>query len=59
MREATRRLSGLDPSSVNRVGLAELRRELDTLEAEYGRLAAGVDVSWMAQATGSTVQLAK
>jgi len=27
-----------------RVALAELRRELDSLEAEYGRLAAGVDV---------------
>ena len=59
VREATRRLSGLDASSVNRVSLAELRRELDGLEAEYGRLAASVDVAWMAQATGSTVQLAK
>src|SRR5258706_3995387 len=42
-----------------RLEVAELRRQLDTLEAEYGRFAAGVDVSWMAQATGSTVQLAK
>jgi len=51
----------LDPSASNsnRVGLAELRRDLDGLEAVYGRLAAGVDASWMAQATGSTVQLAK
>ena len=42
-------------------GLAwlELRRELDSLEAEYGRLAAGVDVAWMAQATGSTVRRAQ
>ena len=57
--EATRHLAGLDASGVNRVGLAELRRELDSLEAEYGRLAAGVDVAWMAQATGSTVQRAR
>src|SRR5258707_15685654 len=51
----------LDPSASNsnRVGLAELRRDLDGLEAVYGRLAAGVDASWMAQATGSKVQLAK
>ena len=51
----------LDPSAshANRVGLAELRRDLDGLEAVYGRLASGVDASWMAQATGSTVQLAK
>jgi hypothetical protein len=51
----------LDPSACNgnRVGLAELRRELDSLEAEYSRLAAGVDASWMAQATGSSVQRAK
>ena len=32
---------------------------LDAVEAEYGRLAAGVDASWMAQATGSSLQLAK
>jgi hypothetical protein len=51
----------LDPSASNsnRVGLAELRRDLDGLEAVYGRLSSGVDASWMAQATGSTVQLAK
>src|ERR1700730_9438103 len=59
VREATRRLSGLDSSRVNRVGLSELRRELDSLEAEYGRLAAPVDVAWMAQATGSTVRRAQ
>jgi hypothetical protein len=42
-----------------RLEVAELRRQLDTLEAEYGRFAAPLDASWMAQATGSTVQLAK
>ena len=42
-----------------RLGLADVRRLIDAVEAEYGRLAAGVDVSWMAQATGSTVQRAK
>jgi hypothetical protein len=59
LREATRILTGLDACSVNRVGLAEFRRDLDTVEAEYGRLASSVDVAWMAQATGSTVQRAK
>jgi hypothetical protein len=59
VREATLRLAGLDASTINRVALAELRRDLDSLEAEYGRLAAGVDVSWMAQATGSTVRRAQ
>jgi len=49
--------SGSDPKY--RVGLAEVRRLIDAVEAEYGRLAAPVDVSWMAQATGSTVQRAK
>src|SRR5712671_6267761 len=63
VREATRTLAGLDraafePSSW-RMFVAELRRILDTVEAEYARSAAGVDVSWLAQATGSTVQLAK
>ncbi|MEP6658593.1 MAG: hypothetical protein ABJD24_01600, partial [Acidimicrobiales bacterium] len=42
-----------------RLGVAEVRRLIDALEAEYGRLAAGVDVSWMAQATGSTVRRAQ
>ncbi len=59
VREASRILTGLDASSVTRLALAELRRELDGLEAEYGRLAAPVDAIWMAQATGSTVQRAK
>ena len=62
VREATRRLAGLDPTrpaSTPSGWVAELRRELDGLEAEYGRLAASVDVAWMAQATGSTVQRAK
>ncbi|MEP6659879.1 MAG: hypothetical protein ABJD24_08185, partial [Acidimicrobiales bacterium] len=59
VREATRHLAGVDASNIERVALAELRRELDSLEAEYGRLAAGVDVSWMAQATGSTVRRAQ
>jgi hypothetical protein len=61
VKEATTAGARLDPSASNsnRVGLAELRRDLDSLEAEYGRLAAGVDASWMAQATGSTLQLAK
>ena len=52
----------VEPAASNpnyRVGVAEIRRLLDSLEAEYGRLAAPVDASWMAQATGSTVQLAK
>src|SRR5258706_2323258 len=59
VREASRILTGVDASSVTRLALAELRRELDGLEAEYGRLAAPVDAIWMAQATGSTVQRAK
>ena len=59
VREASRILTGVDASSVKRVALAELRRELDGLEAEYGRLASSVDATWMAQATGSTVQRAK
>jgi len=56
-------MAGLDPSAFEpaawRLFVAELRRPLDAVEAEYGRLAAGVDVSWMAQATGSSVQRAK
>jgi hypothetical protein len=63
VREAARLLAGRDPSTCEpgpwRLGAAELRREIDALDAEYGRVAAPVDASWMAQATGSTVQLAK
>ncbi|MEP6661625.1 MAG: hypothetical protein ABJD24_17050, partial [Acidimicrobiales bacterium] len=59
VREATTVGARLHPSAYDankwRLGVAELRRELDSLEAEYGRLAASVDVSWLAQATGSTV----
>ena len=43
--EAARHLSGVDASSVNRVALAELRRHLDSLEAEYERLAAAGSLS--------------
>ena len=61
--EAARRLAARDPSSCEpglwRLGAAELRRAIDALDAEYGRVAASVDATWMAQATGSTVQLAK
>ena len=50
--------TAFDPSCW-RMFVAELRRILDTVEAEYARSAAGVDIAWLAQATGSTVQLAK
>ncbi len=63
VREAARLLAGRDRSACEpgpwRLGAAELRREIDALDAEYGRVVAPVDVSWMAQATGSTVQRAK
>jgi hypothetical protein len=63
VREASDAGARLDPTAFEpnkwRLGVAELRRELDGLEAEYGRLAASVDVAWLAQATGSTVQRAR
>ena len=63
VREAARLLAGRDPSTCEpgpwRLGAAELRREMDALDAEYGRVTAPVDVSWMAQATGSTIQRAR
>ncbi len=56
-------MAELDPTEFDpscwRMFVAELRRILDTVEAQYARSAAGVDVAWLAQATGSTVQLAK
>ena len=61
--ELAQAMAGLDPAGFEpscwRVFVAELRRILDTVEAEYARSAAGVDIAWLAQATGSTVQLAK
>jgi hypothetical protein len=61
--ETTKKMAGLDRACFNatewQVGVAELRRALDAQDAEYGRMASSVDVSWMAQATGSTVQRAK
>ena len=61
--ELAQAMAGLDSSAFDpscwRMFVAELRRILDTVEAEYARSAAGVDVAWLAQATGSTVQLAK
>jgi hypothetical protein len=63
VREAARLLAGRDPSTCEpgpwRLGAAELRREIDALDAEYGRITAPVDVAWMAQATGSTIQRAR
>ena len=63
VREAARLLASRDPSTCEpgpwRLGAAELRREMDALDAEYGRVSAPVDVAWMAQATGSTIQRAK
>ena len=62
LEEAIRAGARIEPTASDpkyRLGVAEVRRLIDALEAEYGRLAAPVDVAWMAQATGSTVQLAK
>ncbi|MEP6659079.1 MAG: DUF222 domain-containing protein [Acidimicrobiales bacterium] len=61
--ELAHAMAELDPTAFDpscwRMFVAELRRILDTVEAQYARSAAGVDVAWLAQATGSTVQLAK
>src|SRR5258706_14936823 len=63
VREAVRLLAARDPSTCEpgpwRLGAAELRRDMDALDAEYGRVTAPVDVAWMAQATGSTIQRAR
>ncbi|MEP6661345.1 MAG: hypothetical protein ABJD24_15640, partial [Acidimicrobiales bacterium] len=56
--EAIRAGARVEPAASDpkyRLGVAEVRRLIDALEAEYGRLAASVDVAWLAQATGSTV----
>ena len=61
--ETTKKMASLDRACFKatewQLGVAELRRALDAQDAEYGRMASSVDVSWMAQATGSTVQRAK